>query len=84
MPAKPVAACLDAALPVGGTRGVAAHVTDACGAAERTANGAALVENAGLTTKMDSMNGADTPTPSSISRRLSPLKSGRCSVRKKA
>ena len=63
MPAKPVAACLDAALPVGGTRGVAAHVTDACGAAERTANGAALVENAGLTTKMDSMNGADTPTP---------------------
>lgn len=39
---KPVTACLDAALPVGGTRGVAAHVTDACGAAERTANGQRL------------------------------------------
>lgn len=63
MPAKPVAACLDAALPVGGTRGVAAHVADACGAAERTANDAVHVDNVGSTYKMDSMDSANTPTP---------------------
>lgn len=83
MPAKPVAACLDAALPVGGTRGVAAHVADACGAAERTANGAVHVDNVGSTYKMDSMDSANTPPPSSISRRPSLLKSGCCSVRRR-
>ena len=61
MTAKTVASLLDAALPVGGTRGVAAHVADACGAAERTAN--ALVDNTGSAYKMDSMDGANAPTP---------------------
>ena len=60
---KPVTAYFDAALPVGGARGVAAHVADACGAAERTANGPALVDNAGSAYKMDSMDGANAPTP---------------------
>lgn len=60
---KPVTAYFDAALSVGGTRGVAAHVADACGAAERTANGPALVDNAGSAYKMDSMDGANAPTP---------------------
>ena len=63
MTAKTVASLLDAALPVGGTRGVAAHVADACGAAERTANGPALVDNTGSAYKMDSMDGANAPTP---------------------
>lgn len=63
MPAKPLAACMDAALPVGGTRGLAAHAADACGAAERTANGAAFVDNAGSTHRMDLMDAGDTPTP---------------------
>lgn len=63
MTAKTVASLLDAALSVGGTRGVAAHVADACGAAERTANGPALVDNAGSAYKMDSMDGANAPTP---------------------
>ena len=63
MVAKTMALLLDAALPVGGTRGVAAHVADACGAAERTANGPALVDNAGSAYKMDSMDGANAPTP---------------------
>lgn len=85
MPAKPLAACMDAALPVGGTRGAAAHVADACGAAERTANGAVQVDNAGSTFEMDTIDDAIAPAPPSfISRRLSPLKSGRCSVREKA
>lgn len=60
---KPVTAYFDAALPVGGSHGVAAHVADACGAAERTANGPALVDNAGSAYKMDSMDGANAPTP---------------------
>ena len=63
MTAKTVASLLDAALPVGGTRGVAAHVAYACGAAERTANGPALVDNTGSAYKMDSMDGANAPTP---------------------
>ena len=63
MTAKTVASLLDAALPVGGTRGVAAHVADACGAAERTANGVASVENAAPASKMDSMDAANIPTP---------------------
>ena len=63
MVAKTMASLLDAALPVGGTHGVAAHVADACGAAERTANGPALVDNAGSAYKMDSMDGANAPTP---------------------
>lgn len=63
MPVKPAATCMDAVLPLGGTRDAAAHVADACVAVERTANGVALVENAAPMSKMDSMNGADTPTP---------------------
>lgn len=84
MPVKPAATCMDAVLPLGGTRDAAAHVADACVAVERTANGVALVENAAPMSKMDSMNGADTPPPSFLSRQLSPLKSGCCSVRRKA
>ena len=60
---KTVTAYFDAARPVGGTRGVAAHVADACGAAERTANGVASVENVAPTSKMDSMDSANIPTP---------------------
>ena len=60
---KPVTAYFDAALPVGGTRGVAAHVADACGAAERTANGVVSVENTVPTSKLDSMDSANIPTP---------------------
>lgn len=63
MPAKPLAACMDAALPVGGTRGAAAHVADACGAAERTANGAVQVDNAGSTFEMDTIDDAIAPAP---------------------
>lgn len=63
MTAKTMTSLLDAALPVGGTHDVVAHVADACVAVERTADGVVQVDNADLTFEMDTMDDAIAPAP---------------------